>query len=214
MSHKPIRVVYDMDGVLNYLNEHVFNKLGIPDKLDIIKRYSMRENAELGIITSEQARVINSLYREPEIFKEVHKLDGIERLMDIENRYKGIDSNIGSRISVSIYSQCLSKEIYEVKYAFVKAHIPTMPMDRVHLTTDTTKKAVDWATIIVEDSLENILRYDKEVVKVLIDKPYNKFENFEELREKIAEAGKIIRVGSLNEAIDVVEKVVASMLDE
>lgn len=198
IKQTPMNIIYDMDDVLNDLNESVYRTLGLSDKFAQLKRYYVTENVELGILTQEQGKSVLSLYENPETFKRLSARKGIERIMDIESHHK-------DRVCVSVYSQSLNKEINEIKYDFIKEHIPNMPLDRVHITNTEIKEAKAGASIVVEDSIENLLRYDKSVIKILMSKSYNKYENYQDLKEQIDNSGTFIRVYSLEDAITVIE---------
>lgn len=196
---KDINIVYDMDDVLNNLNEAVFGRLGLLDELKELKYFDIRKNEHC--LTSEQMTQVISEYSKLETFEKTVASDGIERIVDVEK--------IDPRVKVWIYTQKFSKELNKFTIDFIKENIPGLSDERIVIVNSKhKKKRFENAAIIVEDSAENIAEYGKETVKILIDKPYNRHENY--VDEFTAENvdGTLVRVASLSKAIKLVETLV------
>lgn len=196
---KKISITYDMDDVLNNLNESVYANLGLLDKLARLKRFNNEKNTD--ILSDEEIGKLYKAYRNPECFKNLSPVLGTDRIMDIEAKYP-------DKVEVSIYTHAMNESIDEIKIGFVEEYIPKMPLNRVHITHGEVKEALKGVDIIVEDNLENLLRYEYDTIKILIDKPYNKFESYPELRQQLANAGNLMRVTNLHEAITLIETLV------
>lgn len=185
-----INVVYDMDDVLNNLNEEVYNSLGMQHMFKLQTRFRIRENT--GLFTDEQMNLVLNAYKNPEIFKRLKPAKGVERILDIEGLTNGL-------VQVSIHSTSLVEEINPIKERFVSDNIPGFTRERLHLSLGHNKDAFNNADYIIEDSLENLLKYGKDTVKILIDKPHNQFDSYG------IKNSNIIRVYSLDEGIDIIE---------
>lgn len=149
---RKINIAYDMDDVLNNLGDSVFESMDLADKTDKLKQFSMESNVRLGILTNEQSKLLLNAFSKPESFMGLIPMQGIERLMDIEEKYP-------NKVNVSIYTHALDESIDCIKQDFVKTYIPKMPLERVHITHESVKEAKENIDIIVEDNLENLLRY-------------------------------------------------------
>lgn len=100
---KDINVVYDMDDVLNNLNEVVFSSLGLMDKLQELKYFNIKRNNHC--LTPEQMEQVLSAYSKIETFEKTVPSKGIERITDIEK--------LDTRVKVWVYTQKFSEELNE-----------------------------------------------------------------------------------------------------
>ncbi len=189
-----INVVYDLDGVLNQLNEYVFDELGISQKL-CIKHYNIYKNTDT-LSRNEMESIIN-MYHNAEIFGNLQLVPGARRIKNVKNV-------VNNKINVIIHSLCYNTMVKSVKREWIKNNLG-LYNECVKLEVGSSKGIIKSADIVVEDSLEQLLKYDREVVKILINKTYNK-------HGKYPKVGGIIRTKDLNAAIDKVEEIVGGIV--
>lgn len=191
-----INITYDVDGVLNNLTEHVLKKLNIEENK--IVYYNIWDNNGL---LKEQKEAILKYFNTPQTFRELQLVEGAENILDIEETGKA---------KVNIYSANLNEEILSIKTEKLVKHIKNMSYDRINMICiglREQKKPID-TDIIVEDSLQNILMYNKKTKRILIDKHYNKFETYNINNEE----ENIIRARSLLEANSIIKSIVLNEL--
>ncbi len=186
-----INVVYDLDGVLNQLNEFIFSQLGIAQKLGI-KHYNLYDNTD--ILTGRDINNIISMYHNAETFRMAPPVVGADRIKNVIKYWP-------SRVNVIIHSLCYNHRIKSVKMKWIKNNLE-IHNSSMRLEVGSSKGTIKNATIVVEDSLDQLLKYDENTVKILIDKTYNRYYAGED----------IVRVNSLNEAIDKVEEIIGGHL--
>lgn len=188
-----LNVVYDVDDVLNNLNEYVFNLLNLspPDRFNIY---------ECNYYTDEQKRQVMEAYKSWEIFTHLQFVPGASEICDIEKTRKAI---------VWINSNNFTEEIAQIKYKSLTEYIPSLNKERIIMQimngdTHVTKECIPSTDIIVEDCLLNLSKYGKDTYKILIDKTYNKSESYGSTDKDLG----IIRVKDLLDANRHVEKIV------
>jgi hypothetical protein len=180
-----INIIFDVDDVLNNLSTFAFQKHGLP----LPHRYRIRECEQY---TKEQQDAVLATLADPETFKLLDLQHGIDRLIEL-------NEVPGARVGINTAS--FNSEIVEVKKVILDFVMSKLDPDMIFmpLINDGDKKAnFDYTDIIVEDSMENILSYGRQVHKVLIDKTYNQAREY---GIKDSDYG-IHRVKTLDEAID------------
>lgn len=190
-----IKIVYDVDGVLNDLNGLLVKTLDI----ETPSRFEIMTCQEFDDQTKEN---IMAFYSDPDVFKIVDWMPGAFNITDIESTGKAI---------VYINSVSVNDEIRQVKYNRIKNEIPGINMNNVNLgliaeirgKAEGAKEKIH-ADIVVEDNYKQLMKYDSSTVKILIDYRYNKAENY----GTTDEAEGIIRVQNLIEANSLVTKIV------
>lgn len=187
---KIYNIIFDVDDVLNNLNDYILNKLGLPWG----SRYSILDCPEY---TDEQKKSILAAYIDPKTFENIEYVPGASEIFDLEDQ---------GNARVKIISCNLNPETAGVKIASLFANIPGVSIENTELQIrNGFDKEIDLsADIIVEDCIENAIRYEPETIKILIDKPYNKAEVYG-LDE---ESENIIRVASLLEAIQYIKDII------
>lgn len=189
------QVVYDVDDVLNNLNNIVFNKAGVEGK---VTRYYTHENE--GLTKSEMAEM-NNLYANPDTFRVLEYNEGAERICDIEKT---------GFADVFTYSANFNPLISRIKYDSLISAIPNIKPDNIELVISSGHKHARRDTdIIVEDSADNIMLYSDDVIKILIDKPYNQENKYPELRE----VKNLVRVDTLVDAVNLIEDIVHTWIN-
>lgn len=188
-------IVYDLDGVLNMLNEYVFGKLGILDKLDKLKFYNISKN--IHILSDGEINGILSMYSCADTFILSKAVEGINRITNVEDKYPG-------KVKVVINSLCYSPDVMDAKRLWLSKYTKVKE-DNIILQYGGVKNGLDNADIVVEDCLKNLLDIKCNKAKILIDKPYNRFS------KSIWGDLEILRVRDLNEAIDKVEGIVENV---
>lgn len=185
MEHRSnLKIVFDMDNVLNNLLEHTFDLAGIDRfKIKHINNYDIFKNS---ILTSDEKDKIIKLWHTPETFLGCMPQEGIEEIIKLKDLC-GID--------LIIHSRCESTEIMQVKMDWLRRYIKDMQDIEVKFEVKQKTPCSD-VYAIVEDNLEYLLQC-KANYKVIIDMPYNKEENYEIAKN----ANEIVRVKSLKEAI-------------
>lgn len=190
-----INIVYDMDDVLNNLNDVVFSRQGIYHKLVKLKYFDINKNKNM--TKYEKSEILKS-YSNPDIFDKLELVYGAERILDIQKKYS-------DKVKVWIHSLSFNDKIAQVKERFIRDKMQWFNMDNTILEVADTKSVLDFADIVVEDSLEYLVKCKSEF-KVLIDKSYNQSENYD------VDSSNIIREKGLNKAIDKVESIVEELL--
>lgn len=185
-------VVYDLDGVLNGLNEYVFRQLGIEHKLDKLKYYNIARNTH--ILRDREIRDILNMYGEANSFISCGAIEGADRITNVEERYPG-------KVRVMVNSLCYSLQAAEAKRLWLRKYTKVKE-ENIVLQYGTVKDGVENADIVVEDCLKNLLDIKCSRAKILLDKPYNRFS------ESMWTSLGITRVRDLNESIKKVEEIV------
>lgn len=186
----PLNAVYDVDDVLNNLNDYVFETL----RLHKAKRFKIPENTDQ--YTEDQMKSIINMYGDPNTFRNLRYVPGARDICKIEKTGKAL-----TWINSSNYTEDIAK----VKLESLIANIPDLNIDRIILVIGlgANKNAVD-ADIIVEDCFTNLDKYHDGTLKILIDKTHNQAETY---GSTDAEKG-ITRVKSLVEANTIIQCVV------
>lgn len=195
-SEVPLNVVYDVDDVLNNLNEYVFKQLGVTWRP---RRFNVRECTDVS--TEFQDKIIG-MYGSPETFENLDWVDGAHEITSIE---------ADGSAKVWINSNNFSDTIRDVKRHRILTELTEINPDRVVLQVSGSndKKAVN-ADIVIEDHIINCLKYSDWSIKILIDKTWNQPDQYE-----IAEDFyHIIRVGSLLEANQAVREIITAFKAE
>lgn len=179
-----INVVYDVDDVLNNLNNYVCDKLNIDSsKLD---NFDIRKCSRL---TAQEQENILDMYGRPDTFKNLTYVRGAEDICEIEKTGKAL---------VWINSKCFNQEIADIKAQTLTEAIKGLNPDRLifQIGTDQKKSGLDFADIIVEDNLLNLRKYSTKTIKYLVNKFHNQSETYNttDIKEKL------IRVPNLIEA--------------
>lgn len=185
---KAINVVFDIDDVLNNLNDYVFGTLGLPEP----DTFKVNESS---LYTDEQKKAIMQMYGKADTFWHLQYNSLCSRLTDLE---------CASNVYVWINSVCFTKDIADVKLGQLRMYAPGLDEDRIifQITSDgSSKRELSCGTIMVEDNIINLFKHEETPIKILIDKSYNKAEVY---GTHDATHG-IIRVNSLAEAYKVIE---------
>lgn len=189
MNNK-IKIIYDVDDVLNNLNSYILSQLSLPwgERFRIL---------ECKCYTEEQANTILSMYGDPEVFKHLTYEPGASEIFDIEKTGKA---------EVFIISRNFNQEVADVKMKTLLEHIPNANPDKIEMQIGLGhKKEIDKsADIIVEDCIENCIKYNFDTIKILINKPNNQAEAYGINEHE----HNIIRVQSLIEANQLIHAIV------
>ena len=186
-------VVYDVDDVLNNLNEYVEAQTKVP--MSKLKNFDITKNNNL---TEEEKRLVLYYYQHSETFKHLKFRKAAYRIFDIEKTGKA---------RVVIHSNNFNKSIALIKYNMLMAQIPGISPEKVSLAVGNhdAKQAFPNTDIVIDDCLDNLLKYPKECIKIVIDKPWNHPRTY---GYKSDGAIGVTRVGSLSAAVELVEKIV------
>lgn len=184
-----MKIVYDVDDTLWGLNRVVYPMIapGLTEK-DAIT-FNCTKNPHL---TKEQQQRALKLYSDPEIVKLCKFFDGIERVFDLE---------VSGKAEVWISSSNSGEDTKQMKEGRLLREIPNVNPEHLRLTTgfDHTREPGD---ILVDDRADNVINSDFKYY-VLINQPHNRNVVFPENKS-------VVRVDTLIEAIDVVERIVKS----
>ena len=188
--NKKILIIYDVDDVLNNLNQYCLDKLGLPWGT----RFNTYENE---CYTKEQADDLMEAYGDPETFRNLELVAGAEDIFSMLNEDKA---------EVKIVSRNFNQDVADVKMEWLLENIPNASKDKIEMQIGlgANKKVHTEADIIIEDCITNCLKYEFRTIKLLIDKPNNQSEVYG-IDEK---AENIIRVKSLIEANALVKMMV------
>ena len=134
--------------------------------------------------------------------------DQQERLFDAyqsDMAYKGVPFVEGVTRALSlpcapyVYSGNTTERMAEYKRSVIKELAPDFPESHIILSSGTEKPPLDNVNVYVEDGVHYLEQYPESTIKILIDYPYNKDA-----------PADIIRVHRLNEAVDLIEKLLQS----
>ena len=188
-----VTVVYDLDGVLNNLNEVVYGRYGLLDKFMRQRRYNIKENGNL--FNEEEQMLVLNQYKDINTFKNLSAIKGINKILDIKRKYK-------DGVKVVVHSLSYDSRVPIEKERFIREHGEDSGLLELNFEVGESKGLYKGADIVVEDSLENIIGYSDKTKKILIDKPYNKFEAYgidgrgikrsKDLMDAIREVGRIV----------------------
>lgn len=188
-----VTVVYDLDGVLNNLNEVVYGRYGLLDKFMRQRRYNIKENGNL--FNEEEQMLVLNQYKDINTFKNLSAIKGINKILDIKRKYK-------DGVKVVVHSLSYDSRVPIEKERFIREHVEDSGLLELNFEVGESKGLYKGADIVVEDSLENIIGYSDKTKKILIDKPYNKFEAYgidgrgikrsKDLMDAIREVGRIV----------------------
>jgi len=182
-------VVFDIDDVLNDLVKTTLDIVGVPEKYELKKRYYVEECEE--IFSKNQMEMMKKLWENGDTYTLCKPQPGIEKLnkiMEIEN------------VDLKIHSFCDSIDAANSKKKFVKTYI-NVNDDNLVLELN-NKTPFNYAFAIVEDHFQYLCK-TKAKYKLLIDKPYNKAEEYGTTDK---EQG-ILRFSSTNDAIEFIMEV-------
>lgn len=185
---RTINVVFDIDDVLNNLNDYVFGTLGLPEP----DTFKVNESS---LYTAEQKKSIMQMYGKEDTFRHL-KYDSLCRSLTALERK--------SNVYVWINSVCFTQDIADVKLGQLRMYAPGLNEDRIifQITSDgSSKRELSCSTIMVEDNILNLFKHEETPIKILIDKSYNKAEVY----GTHDATHDIIRVKSLAEAYKVIE---------
>lgn len=157
-------VVFDIDDVLNDLINTTLDIVGVPEKYELKKRYYVEECGE--IFSIDQMEMMKKLWKNGDTYTLCKPQPGIEKLnkiMEVEN------------VDLKIHSFCASEDAANAKEEFVKAHT-NVTDDNLVLELN-NKTPFNYAFAIVEDHFQYLCK-TKAKYKLLIDKPYNKAEEY------------------------------------
>lgn len=193
-----LKIVFDIDDTLNNLNDFVCTHLGI--SRDKLNKYSIEKCENL---TKQQKEAILLMYNDIETFKNLYWVSGAERIEDFHS------VRIGRFCTgVYIHSTSMTEEIADYKRVILKRDFPIIPDKNISLEYGSNKKSCfNDAFIVVEDNIENLLKYPDGTIKILIDKPNNK----DEIYGVNPNTSGIIRVVNLSSALNVISSILNVM---
>lgn len=189
---KPL-ICYDMDGVLLDILRPSCDAACMYD-LNKIDNYNI---AKCSSLTPKQQQSILREFSNPDIFKRAFWYDGAEDLRRLER---------DSLARVCVYSLCFGTDIQTIKKDRLmnELHISDKNIELVvavqrRNSYGPRKPHYYGCDVIVEDCVENLQQYPANVIKVLIDRPYNRVG-----REKVTGCLKVAT--DLREANAIVER--------
>lgn len=191
-----INVIFDIDDVLNNLNDVVFETLGIKDKLKDIKHFNVSDNVG-SVLTKEEADKIIEMYGDANTFARVQVAsDKVKDIMKLERL-----STNKCRVNVKIYSACYTESIKAEKLKFLSTKIGVRLENITFSGMDKKPLAVNKTDVVVEDNGEWLESYD-DCIKILIDKPYNR------------EYKNVNRMSNIDEALEFIEETIKKTINK
>lgn len=189
---KIIHIVYDVDDVLNNLNYIVFKKLGLLGRMP--KLFNISDCDEY---TESEKKEIFDCYGNPDIFKATSLVAGADKICQVEKT---------GRALVYINSRNFNSEVASIKINQLLKNIPGLNYFRIDMQIGLgdRKKISEYADIVIEDCITNLLKYPTETVKILINKTYNQAQAY-----GITDAEyNILRVENLTQVIELIDELV------
>lgn len=162
MCARKLKVVFDFDGVLNDLVGTACEICGI--NYADIDEYELKK---VKALSEDNRKKLIEAFSDVKTFEKSGVSESITELKMIENI---------KNVEVYIHSLCWSEEIAQFKRNILKHKLPWLPEERVILNikgVESEKDASDFADILVEDCIANIIRSKPKMVGILIKKPYN-----------------------------------------
>ncbi|MBR1455154.1 MAG: hypothetical protein IJ593_11035, partial [Lachnospiraceae bacterium] len=147
------------------------------------------------LLSTSQMDEITEMYRSTDTFRNAKWVNGAKSI----GKY-----NIPGKCKVTINSNSFSKDIADLKRKMILKDIKGInEEDLVLKVRDFDKKGIiEDATIVVDDSVENLRKYGDNVIKILIDKPFN-----QGLAYGIKHSEHIIRLGSLRQTMKFIDHI-------
>lgn len=199
-----INIIWDLDDVLNDLNYTVYNELGIADILERQTEYSIRKNLESGLFDEKTAKEILDMYSDGELFKRLPTKGNIQSILRVK-QMNGLNEH---NINVYINTFSLNKQVEAGKRIWLADNIKNLSDITLIFNTGTPKPKVANATFVVDDCIDELIKYGSDTVKIIMDMPYNRGIDL----KLAASAGhKFVRVQSLPEAVQYIEREVAKL---
>lgn len=189
------KVVYDCDDVLLGLNEVAHQIVGI----DLEKRRYYNIRKETHCLTEEQMDSMIRAYNDVETFKKAKLYDGSDDILDVEKQ---------GLAEVYIHSLSYQKEIAEYKDWLLRGKYPELPIERLWLECGEDKSAMENIDILVEDSIDNVMKSKAKLGNILVRKTYNRPENYGTTLEQL----RAIEVENLKQANMVVKLVLTGVI--
>lgn len=183
-----LKIVYDVDDTLWGLNDVVYGKMEIP--ADMAVTFNCTDNPNL---SEQQALDMLALYKDPHTYQLCEFYSGIERVFS---------ADASGDAEVWICSSCHNPAIAFVKNIRLSKEVPHSRPEHFYFDTDGKHFRVP-GDVLVDDRLKNITESDFRY-NILIDKPYNRKD------VSLPDGHILVRVSSLNEAVDEVEKIIIS----
>lgn len=182
MVHVPTKTVFDCDDTLLNLCSQIFPVLGLPE----LKSFYYKTS---GQYTPKQVDLITDAFSDVRTFMNAKFFEGADEIIQLE-RYGTV---------VHICSRSFNQQIIDFKKKILPEHTG-VPLEHIDLQLGVGEKKVipiD-ADVVVEDHLDNLLNLPSYIVRILIDKSYNR----QSLREDVKQ--KIFRVPNLLSAIKLI----------
>lgn len=150
---------FDNDDVLLNLNEAVYPFLGLPMITDFKYRTS-------GQYTEDQIQKITEAYSDPETFRRAKFAKGADHILEVETVPNS---------EVRICTRSFNQDIADVKAIRIPEHTHIDPSKIYHqIGLGHEKEIPKDADIFVEDCIENLLRLEPGIVRILINKSHNR----------------------------------------
>lgn len=185
MESNKLRVVFDIDSTLNKLDEYVYGEVGILHKLENQKRYQL-EHEMNSLLTSEDREKIHALWEDYDTFIKCPMDEDIDEVVKM---------SLSDSFSVIIHSTCMAEEVAKAKEVVMSEYFDKSNVQFVFEIC--TKNQLENIFAVVEDNIE-YLKDLKATHKLLLDRPYNKAENYNIIESDY----NITRVATLKEAVE------------
>ena len=182
------KVVYDCDDVLIGLNEVAHKIVGI----DLDRRVYYNVRKETHFLTSEQMDSMIQVYNDVETFKRAKFYDGSDDILEIEKQ---------GLAEVYIHSLSYQQDIVDYKDLLLRDKYKELPKERFWLEYGERKSVMENIDILVEDSIENVMKSKAKLGNILIRKTYNRPKNYGTSLEEL----RAIEVSNLKQANMVVK---------
>ena len=185
MNGEKLKVIFDIDDTLNKLNEYIYRELGIIDKLSYTKRYELTHemNTEL---TKDDIENIVHLWHNYDTFIKCPLDESIGEVTKL---------SLSDKYSVVLHSTCMNEAVAKAKDIVMQMYLDKSKVE--YIFEIDCKNPLEESFAVVEDNLMYLINTNTKH-RVLIDKSYNKAENYGITDEEYG----ITRVNSLKEAIE------------
>jgi len=187
MCKSKVKIVYDVDNVLNNLMDYICEAYNIDIKK--IRRYDISENIEL---TYSEKNKIFRAFNDKDIFLNLKYDESIGEILNCNNA----DNNI----EVHIHSLSMNHEIESVKYSKIIELLKNIDESNIVFEVGSKKSVMHDVDVLVEDCIENCVKANVKKFCILLDKTYNQADEYGICEKDY----NIIRVRALCEGIEVI----------
>lgn len=170
-------VIVDVDDVLIDLNKNIkkrINKMGYTDyKVENIKTYDLNKDINVSMLPEKQRSFMdNGLGCPRELILSCYSdVESFYYAPIVKNAYEGLKL-LSDKFDVLIHTSSYNMNIIRFKMDLFESKFKNLRLD-YNFCCGKEKPAFNNVFAVFEDSIPNIVKYDDETIKLLVDRPQN-----------------------------------------